>query len=107
MFDWPDASGVKDKLKEELAELDEAMASKDKAAMEHELGDVFFALANLARHLNIAPEDAVRAANRRFTTRFHVVEKGLEAQGVPFGDASLDQMNALWDQAKALEKASK
>lgn len=106
-FDWPDVSGVKDKLKEELGELDEAMASKDKLAMEHELGDVFFALANLARHLGIAPEDAMRAANRRFTTRFHVVEKGLEAQGVPFGEASLDQMNVLWDQAKAEEKARK
>lgn len=106
-FDWPDVSGVKDKLQEELGELDEAMASQDKAAMEHELGDVFFALANLARHLGIAPEDAMRAANRRFTSRFHVVEKGLEAQGVPFGEASLDQMNTLWDQAKAQEKAAK
>ena len=105
-FDWPDVSGVRDKLKEELGELDEAMASQDKAALEHELGDVFFALANLARHLHIAPEDAVRAANRRFTTRFHVVEKGLEAQGVAFGEASLDQMNVLWDQAKAEEKAA-
>ena len=106
-FDWPDVSGVKEKLQEELGELEEAIASKDKAAMEHELGDVFFALANLARHLNIAPEDAMRAANRRFTTRFHVVEKGLEKQGVPFGEASLDQMNGLWDQAKAEEKALK
>jgi nucleoside triphosphate diphosphatase len=105
-FDWPEVSGVKEKLKEELGELDEAMASKDKLAMEHELGDVFFALANLARHLGIAPEDAMRAANRRFTTRFHVVEKGLEAQGVPFGEASLDQMNTLWDQAKKEEKAA-
>ena len=106
-FDWPDVSGVKDKLQEELGELDEAMVSKDKAAMEHELGDVFFALANLARHLNIAPEDAMRAANRRFTSRFHVVERGLESQGVAFGEASLDQMNVLWDQAKAQEKAAK
>lgn len=103
-FDWPDVSGVKDKLKEELGELDEAIASKDKAAMEHELGDVFFALANLARHLEIAPEDALRAANRRFTTRFHVVERGLEAQGVPFGEATLAQMDALWDEAKKAEK---
>lgn len=103
-FDWPDVSGVKEKLEEELSELDEAMASKDKAAMEHELGDVLFALANLGRHLGIAPEDAMRAANGRFTSRFHVVEKGLEAQGVPFGEASLDQMNALWDQAKQEEK---
>ena len=106
-FDWPDISGVKDKLKEELGELDEAMAKKDKLATEHELGDVLFALANLARHLGIAPEDAMRAANRRFTNRFHVVEKGLEAQGVEFGKASLEQMNALWDQAKAKEKAGR
>ncbi|MGV3624240.1 MAG: nucleoside triphosphate pyrophosphohydrolase [Archangium sp.] len=104
-FDWPDVSGVIAKVDEEVAELKEAMAGKDKAALEHELGDVLFALANLGRHLGIAPEDAMRAANRRFTTRFHVVEKGLEAQGVPFGEATLDQMNALWDQAKAAEKA--
>ena len=106
-FDWPDVTGVKEKLQEELIELEEAMVGKDKAEMEHELGDVFFALANLARHLNIAPEDALRAANRRFTTRFHVVEKGLEAQGVPFGEASLEQMDRLWDQAKAQEKAAR
>ncbi len=103
-FDWPDISGVKDKLKEELGELDEAMASQDKAEMEHELGDVLFALANLARHLGIAPEDAMRAANRRFTSRFHAVERGLEAQGVPFGEATLEQMDRLWDEAKAAEK---
>ena len=95
---------MKQKLKEELGELDQAMASKDKAAMEHELGDVLFSLVNLARHLGIAPEDAMRAANRRFTGRFHVVEQGLEAQGVPFGEASLEQMDRLWNQAKAAEK---
>ncbi|MFO0596528.1 MAG: nucleoside triphosphate pyrophosphohydrolase [Myxococcaceae bacterium] len=106
-FDWPNLSGVREKLAEELGELDEAIASKDKLAMEHELGDVFFALANVARHLGIAPEDALRATNRRFTTRFHAVERGLEAQGVGFGEATLDQMNALWDRAKAEEKASR
>lgn len=105
-FDWPDLSGVKAKLQEELGELDRAMAAKDKAAMEHELGDVLFSLANLARHLGIAPEDAMRAANRRFTTRFHAVERGLEARGVPFGEATLEQMDRLWDEAKAAEKAS-
>lgn len=104
-FDWPDVTGVIAKVDEEVAELKEAMAGKDKAAMEHELGDALFALVNLGRHLGIAPEDAMRAANRRFTTRFHVVEKGLEAQGVAFGEASLDQMNALWNQAKEEEKA--
>jgi ATP diphosphatase len=106
-FDWPNLEGVREKLQEELGELDAAIASKDKLAMEHELGDVLFALANVARHLGIAPEDALRGTNRRFTTRFHVVEKGLEAQGIGFGEATLDQMNALWDRAKAEEKARK
>lgn len=104
-FDWPSLDGVREKLKEELGELDAAIASKNKLEMEHELGDVLFALANIARHLGIAPEDALRGTNRRFTTRFHVVEKGLEAQGVAFGEATLDQMNTLWDRAKAEEKA--
>lgn len=103
-FDWPDLSGVKDKLQEELRELDEAVAAKDRAAMEHELGDVLFAMANLARHLGIAPEDALRGANRRFTSRFHVVEQGLERQGIAFGEATLAQMDELWNEAKRAEK---
>ncbi len=103
-FDWPDLSGVRAKLDEELAELDEAIASKDRDAIEHELGDVFFSLANLGRHLNSPPEDAARQANVRFTRRFQAVEKKLEARGVPFGEATLELMDALWDEAKAEEK---
>jgi ATP diphosphatase len=103
-FDWPDFSGPRAKVDEELAELDAAIASKDKAAIEHELGDVLFALANLARHLGVAPEDALRGANRRFTRRFQAVERKLEAQGVPFGEATLEQMNALWEEVKAEEQ---
>jgi ATP diphosphatase len=103
-FDWPDVKGVVEKIDEEVGELKEALASNDRAALEHELGDALFALANLGRKLGIPPEDAMRAANRRFTSRFHVVEKGLAAQGVPFGEATLAQMDALWDQAKAAEK---
>ena len=106
-FDWPDLKGVREKVNEELHELDEAIASGDKLAMEHELGDLLFALANVARHLGIAPEDALRATNQRFTTRFHFVEKGLEAKGVEFGKGTLDEMNALWDAAKRLEKEAK
>jgi ATP diphosphatase len=104
-FDWPDLSGPRGKVAEELEELDEAIAAKDRAAIEHELGDVLFALANVARHLGVAPEDALRAANQRFTRRFQVVERKLEAQGVPFGEATLAQMDALWDEAKAEERA--
>lgn len=106
-FDWPDLSGPRGKVDEELAELDEAIASKDKAAIEHELGDVLFALANVARHLGVAPEDALRAANTRFTRRFQSVEQKLEAQGVPFGEATLEQMDGLWNEAKAEERARK
>jgi nucleoside triphosphate diphosphatase len=104
-FDWPDTKGVREKLDEELGELDRAMAQGDKHAVEHELGDVLFSLANLARFLATPAEDALRAANRRFTERFHAVERGLAAQKVPFGTATLGQMEALWAEAKAQEAA--
>jgi nucleoside triphosphate diphosphatase len=104
-FDWPDVQGVLRKLEEELGELEEAMASASKPAIEHELGDVLFSLANLARFLATPAEDALRAANRRFTERFHAVEAGLRKQGVPFGEATLLQMDALWEAAKAEEAA--
>ncbi len=103
-FDWPDLAGVRAKLDEEIKELDEAIASKDRDAIEHELGDVLFTLANVGRKLNCPPEDAVRGANRRFTERFQAVEKKLEARGVPFGEATLELMDALWDEVKAEQK---
>jgi len=102
-FDWPDAAAVRHKLDEELAELDQALAAKDTRALDHELGDVLFTLANLARRLGTPAEDALRAANRRFTERFQVVERGLRERGVPFGTATLEDMDALWEQAKAAE----
>jgi len=103
-FDWPDLAGVRAKLDEELRELDEAIAGQDRDHLEHELGDVFFALANLSRFIQTPPEDALRQANRRFTLRFHQVEAGLRKLGVGFGAATLEQMDALWNEAKAQEK---
>jgi ATP diphosphatase len=103
-FDWPELSGVRAKLDEEIRELDEAIASRDRDAIEHELGDVLFTLANVGRKLNCPPEDAMRGANRRFTERFQAVEKKLEARGVPFGEATLELMDALWDEVKAEQK---
>ncbi len=105
-FDWPDVAGVRAKVDEELAELDEAIAQKDRDAIEHELGDVLFSLANLGRKLNSPPEEACRGATRRFTSRFTKVEAGLEALGIPFGEATLEQMDRLWDQAKAEEQGA-
>lgn len=92
-FDWPDVEGPRAKIDEELAELDAETAP---AAREEELGDLLFALVNLARHLNIDAEEALRKANRKFDTRFRAIEKE------PGFDAlSLDEKEALWVRAKA------
>ncbi|MBX7099196.1 MAG: nucleoside triphosphate pyrophosphohydrolase [Myxococcaceae bacterium] len=106
-FDWKEVGQVRAKLDEELRELDEAIASKDRDALEHELGDVLFTLANLARHLNTPAEDALRQANARFTRRFHGVERRLEAAAVPFGKATLEQLDGYWNEVKAEERAKR
>ena len=104
-FDWPDVAQVRAKLDEELGELDEAMASGNRDAIEHELGDVLFSLANLARVLHTPAEDALRLASRRFTTRFQHIEAALRAEGVPLGEATLEHMERHWQAAKVAEKA--
>jgi ATP diphosphatase len=104
-FDWPDLAGVRGKLAEELDELDEAIASGDRDAIEHELGDVLFSLANLARFIKAPAEDALRMAIRRFTTRFQHIEAQLRAEGVPFGEATLEHMERHWQTAKVKEKS--
>lgn len=104
-FDWPDLAGVRGKLAEELVELDEAIASGDRDAIEHELGDVLFSLANLARFVKTPAEDALRMASLRFTTRFQHIEAALRAEGVPFGGATLEHMERHWQAAKAKEKS--
>lgn len=104
-FDWPDRAGVRAKLDEELAELDEAVRSGDPRAIEHELGDVLFALANLARHLRTPAEDALRGAVTRFERRFRWVEDRLGERGIgPGQPAPLELMDRLWEEAKRLEK---
>jgi|GEM_PF-139780 ATP diphosphatase len=104
-FDWPDLAGVRGKLAEEMDELDEAIASGDRNAIEHELGDVLFSLANLARFIKTPAEDALRMAIRRFTTRFQHIESQLRAEGVPFGEATLEHMERHWQVAKQQEKS--
>jgi tetrapyrrole methylase family protein / MazG family protein len=106
-FDWPDAGGARAKLAEEIAELDEAIAGGDEDKVEHELGDVLFALANLSRKLGVPPEEALRGAVARFISRFAHVERELARRGVPHGQATLAEMDALWDEAKALERQAK
>ena len=97
-FDWPDKAGPRAKIDEELAELD---AESDHPRMLEELGDLLFAVVNLARHLNIEPEAALREANRKFEQRFRTIEK---TPG--FADLSLTEKEALWVAAKAAQADS-
>ena len=106
-FDWPDASGARAKVDEELRELDEAIASGDRDALEHELGDVLFAVANLSRKLGLPPEEALRGTVARFIARFEHIERELARRGVPHGGATLTEMDALWNEAKHIERSRK
>ena len=99
-FDWAEIAPVLEKLKEEVAEFEEALASGDLERMSDELGDVLFATINLARHSKIEPEVALRSTNQRFETRFKWIEVALFQQGKVFKDANLEELDALWDQAK-------
>ena len=104
-FDWPATDQVLDKLREETAELVAARDSGDRAHMAEELGDLMFVMANLARHLDIDPEEALRAANAKFTRRFRSIETALAADGRTPQQSTLEEMDALWDAAKIAERA--
>lgn len=104
-FDWNDARLVLDKIREETAEIDEALASGDKAAIAEEIGDLLFVVANLARHVDADPEGCLQAANAKFERRFKGIEQALEVKGKTAADASLDEMEALWQAVKRGEKA--
>jgi ATP diphosphatase len=100
-FDWDSAAKVLDKLAEESREIVEAQAEgADLAKVEEEVGDLLFVAANLARHLKVEPEAALRAANAKFIRRFKVIEATLATKGRTTAEASLDEMEALWQAAK-------
>lgn len=103
-FDWPETSQVTAKIKEEIAELEaEIEASAPRERMEDELGDLLFAVANLARHLKIDPEHALRQGNRKFQRRFNAVESILDGEGTALASAGLERMEAAWQAVKAAE----
>ncbi len=103
-FDWPDIHGVLDKIEEEVAELREAIEAGDREHAGEELGDLLFSCVNAARHLKIDPETALRQCNRKFVRRFGAVETALRADGRVPADASLEELDGLWERAKASEK---
>ncbi len=104
-FDWPNLDGVLDKIVEEAQEVREAVESGDADAIEDEIGDLLFALTNLARKIGVDPEVALRRTNDKFTRRFKSVEAGAKAQERALSDMNLEQMDALWDKAKEQERS--
>ena len=105
-FDWPESSGVLNKMQEELDEIRQAVAVGDtnNAAIEEEVGDFLFAAANLARHLGVEPEEALRSANFKFQRRFKAMELEIKKTGKSVRSSSLDELEAAWGQAKRQEK---
>lgn len=106
-FDWPSTDQVVAKIAEEAAELAEAREVLTAAEVEEEFGDLLFVMANLSRHLQVDPEAALRAANAKFTRRFARIEDWLAQAGRSPAQSDLAEMDALWNRAKAEEKAQK
>lgn len=99
-FDWSEAAPILDKIEEEIGELREALAKGETAEIQDEFGDMLFAVVNLGRHLKLDSEAALSGTNEKFRSRFHYVERALEASGNTLANATLDEMEALWQQAK-------
>lgn len=103
-FDWPDIEGPRQKLREEVAELE---AARTKAEAEDELGDVLFAATNLARFYELDAEQALRHTVKKFIARFRYIEDSIDAAGVDWSECDLARLDALWDEAKRLERQGK
>jgi nucleoside triphosphate diphosphatase len=106
-FDWNDARPVLAKLREEMDEIEAEIDAGDRQKVAGEVGDLLFAVANLARHLNVDPEGALRGANAKFERRFGHIETRLAADGRAPEEASLEDMETLWNEAKRLERAGR
>jgi len=105
-YDWPDAGGPRDKIDEELKELDDASTARDQAALEHELGDLLFALATYGRKQGLDPEAALRKSLNRFSDRFRHCELAAQSEGKGLRDYSEEELDVLWERAKAAERAA-
>jgi uncharacterized protein YabN with tetrapyrrole methylase and pyrophosphatase domain len=101
-FDWPDENGPQAKVREEMAELEQAIAAMppDRDRIATEVGDLFFAAVNLSRKLGVDPNQALELANRKFRSRFEAVERIARERGVEVGEATLDELDTLWEEVK-------
>ena len=100
-FDWQDTGQIFEKIEEEITELHEAVDTKQSKDIGEEIGDLLFAVVNLARRLDIEPETALKTTNRKFRKRFRYIEDGLKAAGKTIDDSDLEEMDQLWNQAKS------
>ncbi len=105
-FDWNDPRAVLRKIREEADEIEAALDGDDKGGLAEETGDLLFALVNLARHVGVDPELALRSTNAKFERRFGYIERALASQGRTLDRASLEEMDALWEEAKNAEQAA-
>jgi len=103
-FDWNDARLVLEKIREETGEIEDALASKDQKNIEEEIGDLLFVVANLARHVSVNPEVALRKANLKFVRRFNYIENNMKILGKDIKDANLEEMEHFWNEARKLDK---
>jgi ATP diphosphatase len=99
-FDWSEIGPVFDKVREELDELEAACVTSDQSHIREEIGDLLFVVVNLARHLEVDAETALRNGNRKFVRRFRYIEKQLAARGKTLAESTLAELDALWDEAK-------
>ena len=99
-FDWPMVEPVFDKVREELQEVHEAWTNADQAHIQEEVGDLLLVVVNLARHLHVSPEIALREATRKFTRRFHYIEQQIAASGRELRECELAELDGLWNEAK-------
>ena len=104
-FDWNDPRAVLAKIREEADEIEAALDQQDESALAGEVGDLLFAVVNLARHVDADPEAVLRGTNRKFERRFAFIERALAARGRSPGESTLEEMDALWTEAKLGERA--
>ncbi|MBI5809713.1 MAG: nucleoside triphosphate pyrophosphohydrolase [Deltaproteobacteria bacterium] len=103
-FDWKDINHVFEKVTEEMEEFRKAAKSKDRKGMEEEIGDILFTIVNVARFIEVNPEDALRKTVGKFISRFHHIEKTMTRRGKDLSSATLEEMDSIWEEAKKNEK---
>jgi len=106
-FEWKNSADIIEKVKEEIGELEEGIKNNDIENIEEEIGDIIFVMVNLAKKLNVDPENALQKTNNKFIERFNYIEKKVEDNGERMRDKSLEELDVIWDEAKKVQRSGK